>query len=482
MLKSIGLKNYKCFKKLKVNEKEEMAIKPLTVLCGVNSSGKSSLIKSMLMMKQSYEDNTASNFMTFNGKYTDNGSFNDILYENSSEKYFTITNEFEITQGENITKDSTNYRDLCRLFYDNNISKFHIKNSIQIIGIQNDDLINPNKISQLVITIDLFKNEHKVKTSKILIKLKEKNIYRIDCENMPDVSGNLGEVKISECRCYFSSMSLNSIYQKDMTSNTKLYIPSIVSISNIMLTQYSQIKYIAPLREDPKRHYIIDKNVNSVGITGEDTPLLLKIINNKKWSGICAPKTEENVSNLLSKPVVLKFKSILQSWLTYFELGVINLNGSDSDIVKIEINNHNIADVGFGVSQSLPILVEGLFMNPKQTLLLEQPEIHLHPKMQMKMADFLLSLAMQDKQMVVETHSDHFINRLVRRCIECEEFHEKVIIYFIDKDENNISNIQEIKIDKINGAICQNSNFFYQFASETEKIIDAGYNNLQKEK
>ena len=64
MLKSITLENYKCFK-----EETTIDIAPLTVLCGVNSSGKSSILKSLLMLKQSYENVDATNQMTFNGKY-----------------------------------------------------------------------------------------------------------------------------------------------------------------------------------------------------------------------------------------------------------------------------------------------------------------------------------------------------------------------------------------------------------------------------
>ena len=166
--------------------------------------------------------------------------------------------------------------------------------------------------------------------------------------------------------------------------------------------------------------------------------------------------------------------------MNYLDLDRIELDDTQKDLVKLNVNGHNISDVGFGVSQSLPILVEGLSMRNKQTLLLEQPEIHLHPKMQMRIADFLLSLAMQDKQVIVETHSDHIVNRLVRRALENNEFHSKIQIYYIDKDEDGYSYKEDITIDPVDGALCENENFFYQFASETEKIIDAGYENLER--
>ena len=91
MLKSISLKNYKCFDKL-----DNLEIAPLTVLCGVNSSGKSSILKSLLMLKQSYEDNSVSNYILLNGKFIDNGTFKEVLLDTTKEKHFSITNHFEI--------------------------------------------------------------------------------------------------------------------------------------------------------------------------------------------------------------------------------------------------------------------------------------------------------------------------------------------------------------------------------------------------
>lgn len=475
MLKSISLENYKCFKHL-----NSLDIAPLTILCGVNSSGKSSILKSLLMMKQSYEKSSATNYMTFNGKYIDNGTFNEIISKNSTGNFFRIGNSFEITKNTNtktITKDTTSFRDLCRLYYDNRIEKFLINISIDIVN--SDGFIYSNEIDTIDISILAYKNNQINKSTSIIIKRNRKK-YSIKCQDMPDVSGNLGCFEIGSCTCYFSGMSLKSIYQEGMNESTKLYIPTIVSIYNIISTQYLQIKYLAPLRDNPQRRYIADKNVNSVGVTGENTPLLLKKISKMQhWNGIAAPNSEDSIAHLLNNVQRSNFITLLNSWMNYFDLGNVYLDNCQKELIKIKIGNHNIADVGFGVSQSLPILVEGLNMRPEQTLLLEQPEIHLHPKMQMKVADFLLSLAIQNKQVIVETHSDHLINRLVRRYMECKELRNKVKIYFVDKNDNGESKIECVHIDEVDGALCSNPNFFYQFASETEKIIDAGYKNLK---
>lgn len=107
-------------------------------------------------------------------------------------------------------------------------------------------------------------------------------------------------------------------------------------------------------------------------------------------------------------------------------MGTVEITGQD--IVRLNISGHNIVDVGFGVSQILPIITQGLNMQKEETFILEQPEIHLHPKMQMKMADFILSLALSEKNVIAETHSDHIINRLCRRIMENEELRNIVNI------------------------------------------------------
>lgn len=475
MLKSISLENYKCFK-----EKTDIEIAPLTVLCGVNSSGKSSIIKSLLMLKQSFENTVTTDSMSFNGEYVDNGSFNEILSYGSKEKYFTISDTFEIKKfGKKITKDMTDLRDLRKLYYNTQIQKFLIKYSIEVM--HGGESFYSNKINKINIEIIAKTNSSNILSNITFEKNKGKNTYDIRVINIPDVSGQFDSFDIPSATCYFRGMTLNSIYKYSMPNNVKLFIPTIVSIFSIIPSQYQKMQYIAPLRENPKRRYITDKFVNDVGLSGENTPLLLKRINKIDWSGIIAPKSEDSFNEVNEDNIYeAKFSTILNSWMNYLGLGEVKLDDTKSELVKVKINNSNIADVGFGVSQLLPILTEGIFMSHSQTLLLEQPEIHLHPKMQMRMADFLLSLCMQNKSVIVETHSDHFINRLIRRYMEDEKNRKYIKIYFIDQDSYNISKIEPITIDEIDGAICENENFFYQFANETSKIIDAGYKNLQK--
>jgi hypothetical protein len=81
--------------------------------------------------------------------------------------------------------------------------------------------------------------------------------------------------------------------------------------------------------------------------------------------------------------------------------------------VKVAGSAFNLVDVGYGVSQVLPIIVDSLRGDRGRTYLLQQPEVHLHPKAQAELGSFLAFLAKeQNKQFLVETHSDHLVDRV----------------------------------------------------------------------
>ena len=136
-----------------------------------------------------------------------------------------------------------------------------------------------------------------------------------------------------------------------------------------------------------------------------------------------------------------------------------------------------IADVGFGVSQLLPILVLGLRAENSSLLLLEQPEIHLHPRLQANLADFLLTLADQGQRIIVETHSDHFINRLRRRIAEdpTDELRNKVNILFVRPPvDGRGATIDPLQVDQFGVIEIWPPGFLPEASEEAEAILLAG--------
>ena len=97
----------------------------------------------------------------------------------------------------------------------------------------------------------------------------------------------------------------------------------------------------------------------------------------------------------------------------------------------------DLPDVGFGISQVLPVLVQCFYAPPGSIIFMEQPEIHLHPRAQSALADVMIDVinsreggSDRNIQLIVETHSEHFLRRLQRRIAEEQVSPEKVSAYF----------------------------------------------------
>ncbi|GAH93915.1 unnamed protein product, partial [marine sediment metagenome] len=137
----------------------------------------------------------------------------------------------------------------------------------------------------------------------------------------------------------------------------------------------------------------------------------------------------------------LSLEEGLEKWFLKLNLPRIKSQRVKEEEILIKVmvdlldknENVSIQDVGFGISQILPVFIESLRMKQDHTLILEQPEIHLHPNMQSKLADFLLSMAMSKKQFIIETHSEHLINRLCLRIAQdaTNKLKDKISIVFV---------------------------------------------------
>jgi len=103
------------------------------------------------------------------------------------------------------------------------------------------------------------------------------------------------------------------------------------------------------------------------------------------------------------------------------EVGVRRLGTNDSDPFQIRVRRYggarkgpwrNLKDVGYGVSQALPILMEVMNGDPSRVFLLQQPEVHLHPQAQAALGSLFVNAAAEGRQLFVETHSDHLLDRV----------------------------------------------------------------------
>lgn len=113
----------------------------------------------------------------------------------------------------------------------------------------------------------------------------------------------------------------------------------------------------------------------------------------------------------------------------------------------LNIGDRTLANVGFGVSQILPVLALCLNTGPGSVILLEQPELHLNPGMQQKLADFLLHMAKTGRQIIVETHSEYLITRLRRNAATDPEDHRYFGIIFAERDLVEGTSYRAVNVD-----------------------------------
>lgn len=132
----------------------------------------------------------------------------------------------------------------------------------------------------------------------------------------------------------------------------------------------------------------------------------------------------------------------LVTWLKFFEL-VERVEAEDrgklGTLLRVYASGVekelDLTSVGFGTSQVLPIVVQGLLTPANGIFIVEQPEVHLHPRVQSQLGDFFIALTRVGVQCLIETHSEHIINRVRLRIVEDEsgEILNRVRIYFAEK-------------------------------------------------
>ncbi|HBR1711525.1 TPA: AAA family ATPase [Klebsiella quasipneumoniae subsp. similipneumoniae] len=209
----------------------------------------------------------------------------------------------------------------------------------------------------------------------------------------------------------------------------QIVIRSINLISNIF--ESGNVNHVSPLRAFPQRYYLLDKTVNHSQLNSVDGSELAEIL--KKNTSII-----DNINMLLAE----------------FNLAVDVVKVNDI-IHKIVINqdaiNLELTDVGFGISQVLPVLVQAYLSPANSITIIEQPEIHLHPKMQAWLTDALIKIAVKEKKIfIIETHSDALVRRIRLRIVDdsSELTEDDVAIYNLERDGNGTSTL--LKRVKVN--------------------------------
>jgi predicted ATPase len=352
-MNKITFENYKSFK-----DKQELVLKPITILLGKNSSGKSSIAKLPSMIEHSLKGEFPEPLQLINDEVELGAEFRDLMHGRK-------------TTGANALK----------------IGLYSPEESLEV------SIFQTNQATDLY---SILKWEHK------------KN----------------GKDKSAVDSNKFNGFLLSEDERQE---------------GDEFVTLQFNADYIGPFRKFPERSYNrhLIKNKNKFGIHGENAyPILIQ-------------DAQEDSKDVISK---------VSDWYqAYFDGWLLRINAEKSPFYQVELGRKdtgvfvNIKDVGQGMSQALPIVTRAFLPAKEETLIiLEQPELHLHPAVHGDLGELFVNSVVEDtnKKYLIETHSQNLLLR-IRSLVASGVLNASDLqIYFVDfNEEDGVSNLKSIDVD-----------------------------------
>lgn len=469
-----------------------LEIRPITVVIGSNNSGKTSLLAPLLLLKQTLESPTRATGLLTNGPLTNVGSFRDIVFQHRSDRTvsFTLTWDWSDDdvgpEGDNpignvppvsarfdfSRSDTDDTAELCayevkdvygRTMMLRRRSKDGHYTLEKVPELGEDEASDFDVLAQAI--LEQARPHHFLFTSEAFVHATIAQLQRLeqDAENLQGEDAEEGAE---------SSADIAQPEEGDdgpttdpgpddpffPSKSVRLYTQIATIVENRIHKMLGQLHYIGPLRERPRRVYELSGEMpRDVGTRGEFAPEIIY-----RW---------EDRSERMQE---------LQRWLRHFgfseKLEAIG-QGEYAFSLRLRRNKNAeptaLIDLGFGTSQILPLIVQGLISPRDRMIVAEQPEIHLNPALQAKLADLFVSFA-NDKHLSVfiETHSEHLLLRLRRLVAEDQIRSDDIAIYYVDRVRGR-SRVRRVEMDDMGHIEAWPDDFFEEGLHESIGLAEA---------
>lgn len=411
-MNSISVRNFKS-----VIDSGTFELRPLTVLAGVNSSGKSSLLQAMLLLKQTLEAGSKDTLKTIGGPYVVANEPLDLAYGKKRSNVISITLTIDAEEFED-QSDYTRYVDVMDARLSN-------------IELQVDVVANGKSIlNGLTCTIN-YNGDVAPATIQLRRLQKSGNFYAIKFSSPLMVGYGDNERLKNIDSCTLSFHSFLPIFA-EWTRKGQADIRPIVVLKTLEADLTCYLKkycYIGPQREKPDLARSYDSTTfKNVGVDGHNTRFLYEANKNVKIDGYGDGETLQTLCNtwVCDKMGLARNMDVQRDSNKLYRTIITNNEGLSVDLCQM----------GFGLSQILPIVVQGLLLHKGETLIVEDPDVHMHPKVQALLVDFFIDLMKHGRKVVIETHSDHIVTRLRRRIADGTVLKEDVNLSFVENSEN----------------------------------------------
>ncbi|HSW64501.1 MAG TPA: DUF3696 domain-containing protein [Dissulfurispiraceae bacterium] len=437
----------------------EIRLAPITGLFGTNSSGKTSILQLLLMLKQTVESADRAQVLNLGDdrSLVELGTFKDVLYNHSRESSVKFNLQWNLKEPLRVEDPEHKGNAL----FDGSIIEFQSE-------------IEGNGSGRLIVSKMLYTFASHVFSIK---KERTKNEYSLSVENPS--GGN----KFRFTRTLGRSWGLPApIKCYGFPDQVKAYYQNAGFLSDFQLALeelFSNVYYLGPLREYPKRQYTwAGAQPADMGRAGEKVidAILASRESKEKISrgrGFKAYSLEEYVAFWLQKlGLIHSFKvEPITPESNLYHVKVKRSPGSAEVL---------ITDVGFGVSQILPVLTICYYVPEGSTVLLEQPEIHLHPTVQAGLADvFIDAIKKRNIQIILESHSEHLLRRLQRRISEEDISNNDTALYFCEMQDGK-SKLRHLDVDLLGNITNWPEGFFGDDFGEIAAMTKARMKRLKE--
>lgn len=471
---SIRIKNLHC-----LTDTGEIPLKPINILVGANSSGKSSFLRIFPLLKQGLNTNKRGPILWLS-EDVDFGDFKTAVKrgEKNIELQFKMS-FIDVTI--NIVDSNTNdYINNVKIVFDDQIIRLIINNKGEVDSIViNDETFNKNIIctsenrTNILPTFFLKelidnRNDYRLLSRKSMIIdydvikfINEIVAQKLSSNTIASIRGHIGYTmrnkakilelvkKIKKPVRWHTIVDKWNVTDKDFISlNNRLILSILFPLLdeiNYKLSKYFRgVYYVGPIRATAERYYRRQNlALNSIDSRGINLPMFINDLNEME-------------------------KKDLKDWMVKYFNFYLLADYSGGHISISLVNNTtgektNLADSGFGFSQIMPIIVILWTVSNNRIvrrrlnytydsicyLVIEQPELHLHPAFQAKLADVFISVIKLAKEnnielkLILETHSESIINRIGYKIAEQKLLKEDVTVALfentLNKDNNNVT-------------------------------------------
>ena len=423
MITQIEIENFKCFK-----NRVSFPLGQLTLLTVINGRGKSTLLQSLLLMRQSIEHDQNTSKILLNGDCVNLNSFDDVRNKDTlRDKAITFKYHYRSVLAPIIEKGYFEYN-----FAENLEDEMVLH--IPQFTLCAKSKIQPDNILHILFNIEM------------VLEYVRNNCYQFFDYGSTTIVTSL----------------LNLVPDEFMFANSSRHESAFLACLN-----FHRIHYISADRIGPQDFYTkstLGKFPN-VGAKGELTANLLY----KKQGDLVDDRLclGEDAKTLITQT---------EAWLSKMFGGAkLDIPSSQSRTLELLFNTSaskerfKPANVGFGFHSILPIIVSGLIAKEGEILIVENPEIHLHPRAQSELTKFLAKVSSCGVQVLVESHSDHILNGLQVAVVDKIIGENEISVLYFQSD--NQEPVVQIPIQKDGRIEIWPEGFFDQSNKDLERIF-----------